>query len=73
VAPEACIDFDAPHVDDTQVFISIFIGFSFIAAVYGFSAWTDPEGSRPVAPRSTIVSQARHLHSIGLGPAPEDA
>jgi len=72
VAPESTIDFDAPHVSSGRVLLSFCAAFGFFAGCFALVYLSDPEGSNPVAPRSAVISQARILHNLGQGPAPED-
>ena len=72
VAPESTIDFDAPHVSSGRVLLSFFAAFGFFAGCFGLVYLSDPEGRNPVAPRSAVISQARLLHNLGQGPAPEE-
>lgn len=77
VAPETCIDFDAPHVSSGEVFKTFLASLGFFLGIYLFVQFTDPVASNPVAPRSAIVSENSFKASLGLsagddGDADED-
>lgn len=55
MAPETCIDFDAPHVTTTQVLLSFAGMFALLGCLGGYVAYKDPVGSNPVALRSTVI------------------
>ena len=55
VAPETCIDFEAPHVDTSDVLKGMLGGALFFAGLFGYVVWSDPEGSNPVATRSSVI------------------
>jgi len=66
VAPETCIDFDAPHVSTSEVLISFLAGLGFFASLYLLVYISDPENNRPVAPRSAIISNESFMYSMGF-------
>ena len=65
VAPETCIDFDAPHVSTKDVLLSFFAAFGFFGAVLTLVTLSDPVGSNPVARRSAVISQESFDFSMG--------
>jgi hypothetical protein len=66
VAPETCVDFDAPHVSTAEVLISFLAGLGFFGSVYLLVYISDPEKNRPVAPRSAIISNESFMYSMGF-------
>jgi hypothetical protein len=72
VAPEATIDFDAPHVSSKTVLLSFLTALGFFGSVMAFVKWTDPEARRPVAPRSAVISQQSYMYSLGLAESPDE-
>jgi hypothetical protein len=66
VAPETCIDFDAPHVSTKEVLISFFTAFGTIALLFQLIKYLDPEGNSPVVPRSAVISKEIYFKSLGL-------
>lgn len=66
VAPETCIDFDAPHVSSGTVLKSFLAAMGLLATVFGLIRLSDPEGSNPVARRSAIISRESFETNIGL-------
>ena len=66
VAPETCIDFDAPHVSNSQAVASFLGGLGFFAFVY-FCAWlSDPETNAAAAGREVVLSDAAFRADMGL-------
>eukprot|EP01035_Chromulina_nebulosa_P023189 gene23189-30057_t len=57
VAPEACLDFDAPHIPLSTVLTSIAIMSTFIYSVYALITWSDPVESNPVAVRGVLFNK----------------
>jgi hypothetical protein len=55
VAPETCLDFDAPHVSTQEVLTTFVAAFGFFFGLYTLISLTDPVGSNPVAPRSSVI------------------
>lgn len=55
VAPETCIDFDAPHVAIKDILLGFIGVVGSIAGLYNFISFMDPAGNSPVAPRSTVI------------------
>jgi len=66
VAPEAAIDFDAPHISGKEVLLSFLAGLSGIAGVYGLVYLSDPESKSPAVPRSAVLSKQGILVDLGL-------
>jgi len=66
VAPEAAIDFDAPHISLWEALKSLGTMFLFIGGIYTFLKWCDPEKNRPAAPRSAIMSAKNIRIDLGL-------
>ncbi len=65
VAPETAIDFDAPHVDTTEV-LQMFAGaFLFFAGLYTLVSLSDPVGSNPVALRSNVIPLSTMQQIVG--------
>ena len=67
VAPETCVDFDAPHVDTQTVLLSFLYGIGFFATVYALVSLSDPVGRNPVATRAAIISHKDLVGSLGFG------
>mmetsp|Transcript_39641 Transcript_39641/g.40407 ORF Transcript_39641/g.40407 Transcript_39641/m.40407 type:complete len:135 (+) Transcript_39641:65-469(+) len=55
VAPETCIDFDAPNVSGKQAWGSLLAVFAGLAGLFALISISDPAGNCPVAPRSTVI------------------
>ncbi len=66
VAPEAAIDYDAPHISLWEALKSFFAMAAFIGGIYTFLRLCDPEGNRPAAPRSTVLSAKNLRIDLGL-------
>jgi hypothetical protein len=66
VAPETCVDFDAPHVSTRDVLLSFLAGFGFFGLIYLLVAYSDPVGSNPVATRAAIINDAEYRSYMGL-------
>ena len=66
VAPETCIDFDAPHVSTNVALLSFMAAFGFFGVIFALVAISDPVKNRPVAPRSAVISLESFQYSIGL-------
>ena len=66
VAPETCIDFDAPHVDTNEMFGMMLAGFGFFGTLYLLVSLSDPEGSNPVAPRATVIPHNLMRGALGI-------
>ena len=65
VAPETCIDFDAPHVSSREVLTMFFGAFAFFGTLYSLIALGDPVASNPVALRSTVIPAATMQQVVG--------
>lgn len=65
VAPETCIDFDAPHVSINEVYWSMLAVASAFGALYTYVVLSDPEASNPVALRSTVIPST-YLADLGM-------
>jgi len=66
VAPETAIDLDAPHVSTNEVLSAFAAAFLFFLGLYTAVALSDPVGSNPVAPRSTVIPEATMRTIYGL-------
>jgi hypothetical protein len=55
VAPETCIDFDAPNVDANEALRHFIYGILFFVSVRQLIAWYDPQAKCSVAPRETVI------------------
>ena len=55
VAPETCIDFDAPHVSVAEALTGVGLIAAFFATVFFTIKSSDPEGRNPVATRSAVL------------------
>ena len=66
VAPETCIDFDAPHISTQEVLLTMLAAFGFFGTLYTLIAWSDPVGSNPVAPRATVIPFQMLKAELGL-------
>ena len=62
VAPEAALDFDAPHVSTKEVILGFFAGFAFFGTLLTLVSMSDPVGSNPVARRGTVIPDASMLN-----------
>lgn len=67
VAPETCIDFDAPSVSSTEMLQAWACLGAFFATLIGYIVYTDPVGSNPVALRSTVIPFGGLKYELGLG------
>ena len=65
VAPETCIDFDAPHVSTTEVLQMFASAALFFAGLYTLVAVSDPVGSNPVALRSAVIPATTMQQILG--------
>merc|ERR1712146_874319 len=65
VAPETCIDFDAPHISTSEMLWSIASVAAMFGALYTYVVLSDPEGSNPVAKRETVIP-ASYLMTVEL-------
>jgi len=72
VAPETCIDLDAPHVSTNEVLSAFSAAFLFFLGLYSVVALSDPVASNPVAPRSTVIPAATMRVVIGEDAQEED-
>ncbi len=55
VAPETCIDIDAPHVS-TQEVVGVFLAaIGFFVGLYTLVSLSDPVGANPVATRHHVI------------------
>jgi hypothetical protein len=73
VAPETCVDLDAPHVSSSDVLKHFFLGFSGFVLLYTFLKMSEPEKRSPVASRASVVNMDAHLADVGLGEYTEEA
>lgn len=70
VAPETCLDFDAPHMSTRTALALWSGGLLFFATVFGVVSLTDPESKRVAVPRSvTLPETAIDPRSIYAGDA----
>lgn len=67
MAPETCIDFDAPHVSTNVALLSFLTAFGFFGVIFALVTLSDPVKNNPVAPRSAVISLESFQYSIGLG------
>jgi hypothetical protein len=67
VAPESCIDIDAPHVSANEVLATFFGAFAFFFGLYTITSWTDPVRANPVAPRAAVIPPNVLSNSLALG------
>ena len=72
VAPETCIDLDAPHVSTNEVLSSFAAAFLFFLGLYTAISLGDPVASNPVAPRSTVIPAATMDMIVGIVRADDD-
>lgn len=72
VAPETCIDFDAPQVNNYEMLKSWAGLLAFFAALSGYIIYTDPVGSNPVALRSTVIPYGGLRRELGLDEEDEE-
>ena len=62
VAPEAALDFDAPHVSTKEVLLGFFAGFAFFGSLLTLVYLSDPVASNPVARRASVIPDASMLN-----------
>lgn len=55
VAPETCLDFDAPHMSTSTAFAWWAGGLLFFASAFGLVSLSDPESRRVAVPRSVTL------------------
>ena len=55
VAPETCIDFDAPHVSTQEVLATFLGAFGFFFGLYSLISYGDPAKANPVATRHHVI------------------
>jgi hypothetical protein len=67
VAPETCVDYDAPHIPTETVVLHFFMGLGFFAGLYLLVSLTNPRKRNPVATRAAILNHADVVGSLGLG------
>lgn len=72
MAPEATIDFDAPHVATKTVLLSFLAALGFFGGVMAFVKWSDPVARSPVARRSAVITDGSFKYSIGLAESAEE-
>tara|TARA_A100001015_G_C14935672_1_gene690342 strand:+ start:80 stop:370 length:291 start_codon:yes stop_codon:yes gene_type:complete len=65
VAPEACIDLDAPQMSTSVVLWSVATVATIFGALYTYVVLSDPEGSNPVAKRETVIP-ASYAYDCGM-------
>lgn len=66
VAPETCIDLDAPHVSTQEVLAMFFGAFAFFGSLYGLVYLSDPVSSNPVATRANVIPHSLLRKELGL-------
>ena len=66
VAPEACIDLDAPQMSGSTVLWSMFAVAVAFSGLYTYVVVSDPEGSNPVAKRETVIPHNGLKYEMGL-------
>ena len=66
VAPETCVDFDAPQVPLSTALLSLFAAASVLLGIAGLVYISDPEGSNPVAPRSAVIPYGGLQRELGV-------
>lgn len=66
VAPETCVDFDAPHVPTSEVFMMIAGAFAALFGIYSFVEYYDARATNPVATRSAVLSEKALRTHLGL-------
>ena len=72
VAPETCIDFDAPHVSSQEVIGAFLAAVTFFLGLYTFVSWSDPVAANPVATRSSVIPPNMLHTSLALSVASHD-
>jgi hypothetical protein len=72
VAPETCIDFDAPHVESNEMFGMMVAAFGFFGTLYLLVSLSDPEGSNPVAKRATVIPHNMMRGALGITSGDEE-
>ena len=72
VAPETCIDFDAPQVSGQKALLSLGLMFGFLLTVFGLVKLSDPEGRNPALTMAEYANKDWNLYVQGLGEMPED-
>lgn len=72
VAPETCIDFDAPHVSTREVMMMMLGMGAFFATVITLIKNSDPPKRSPVAPRSAVIPFGGLRGEMGLAPYPSE-
>ena len=72
VAPETCIDFDAPHVTTGQVLGSFAAAMGFFVALYTIISISDPVKSNPVSLRSTVIPHNGMRAALGISVPDEE-
>ncbi len=55
VAPETCIDMEAPHVSTKQMWTSVLVVAGIFAALVSAISLIDPEKNSPVAKRRNVI------------------
>ncbi len=66
VAPEATLDFDAPHVSTSEVLMTVAGAALFFMGLYTMVSISDPEASNPVAPRATVIPGSTMQQIVGV-------
>lgn len=66
VAPETCIDFDAPHVSTEEVLGAFGAALAFFAGLYVFVSLSDPVAANPVATRHAVIPPNMLNESLAL-------
>lgn len=70
MAPEVCIDFDAPHMSMSEAFAWWGGGFAFFTALFGLVTLSNPESKREAVPRTATLPPTAYDPRI-LFQAPE--
>ncbi|CAN0111296.1 unnamed protein product, partial [Discosporangium mesarthrocarpum] len=55
VAPETCIDFDAPHLSTGEALSWLAMGFGFFATLFGLVSLSDPDSKRVAVRRAETL------------------
>merc|ERR1719263_2114585 len=66
VAPETCIDLDAPQMSGTTVVWSMFAVTVAFSGLYAYVVMSDPEGSNPVARRAAVIPHDGLKYEMGI-------
>ena len=66
VAPETCIDFDAPQFSGLEVLAMFGTAIGFLFGCYGLVVLSDPKGRNPAASKEFVLSKEGRLYDLGL-------